>query len=71
MTECYEHAFQKIGAYVGATKDDVFIPVGSGSTGAINRLISVLGLRIPDQLEERHRLAARIRPRAAPWSSGR
>lgn len=60
MTELYEGALRKIGAYVGATPDDVVIPVGSGSTGAINRLIHVLGLRLPDQLDERFGLAARI-----------
>ena len=60
MTERYEGALRKIGAYVGATQDDVVIPVGSGSTGAINRLIHVLGLRLPDQLDERFGLAARI-----------
>ncbi|MBU0507749.1 aminotransferase class V-fold PLP-dependent enzyme [bacterium] len=51
-TEYYENAFRRIGAYVNASKDDVVIPVGSGSTGAINRMITVLGLRIPDQLED-------------------
>ncbi len=52
MTELYEQAFKRIAGYINASKEDALIPVGSGSTGAINRLISVLGLRIPDQLEE-------------------
>jgi selenocysteine lyase/cysteine desulfurase len=52
MTECYERSFRRIAGYVNAGKDDVLIPVGNGSTGAINRMITVLGLRIPDQLEE-------------------
>jgi selenocysteine lyase/cysteine desulfurase len=60
MTECYEKAFRRIAGYVGASGDDVVIPVGSGSTGAINRLITVLGLRIPDQLEERHHLLRHV-----------
>jgi selenocysteine lyase/cysteine desulfurase len=60
MTEYYERSFGRIAAYVGASKDDVVIPVGSGSTGAINRLINVLGLRVPDQLEERYGLTATI-----------
>jgi selenocysteine lyase/cysteine desulfurase len=51
MTEFYEKAFRRIAGYIHASKDDALIPVGSGSTGAINRLIHVLGLRIPDQLE--------------------
>ena len=60
MTEYYERSFERIAAYVGASRDDVLIPVGSGSTGAINRLINVLGLRVPDQLEERHGLTRAI-----------
>jgi selenocysteine lyase/cysteine desulfurase len=52
MTEYYERSFKRIAGYVNASPEDVLIPVGSGSTGAINRLIVVLGLRIPDQIEE-------------------
>ncbi|HEY3351368.1 MAG TPA: aminotransferase class V-fold PLP-dependent enzyme [Thermoanaerobaculia bacterium] len=66
MTELYHGALQKIGAYVGATANDAVIPVGSGSTGAINRLIHVLGLRLPDQLDERFGLSARIPPEGRP-----
>ena len=66
MTRYYENAFAKVGAYVGAAKEDVLIPVGSGSTGAINRLIYVLGLRIPDQLEERHHLRRHVPDDARP-----
>ena len=50
MTECYEDSFRRIAGYINASKEDVLIPVGNGSTGAINRMITVLGLRIPDQL---------------------
>jgi selenocysteine lyase/cysteine desulfurase len=52
MTGYYENSFKRIAGYIHASHDDVLIPVGNGSTGAINRLIHVLGLRIPDQLEE-------------------
>lgn len=48
ITGYYHNAFQKIAHYVNANDDDILIPVGSGSTGAINRLIHVLGLRMPD-----------------------
>jgi len=65
-TDLYEGALRKIGAYVGATKDDAVIPVGSGSTGAINRLIHVLGLRLPDQLDARFSLASRIPKEGRP-----
>lgn len=66
MTHYYENAFAKIAGYVGAAREDVLIPVGSGSTGAINRLIYVLGLRIPDQLEERHGLRRHLTEDARP-----
>jgi selenocysteine lyase/cysteine desulfurase len=45
---------------VGATDEHVVLFVGSGSTGAIDRLVHVLGLRLPEQLDERYDLAARI-----------
>jgi selenocysteine lyase/cysteine desulfurase len=54
MTEYYEKAFRRIAGYINASSDEVLIPVGQGSTGAINRLITVLGLRIPDQIEDLH-----------------
>lgn len=60
MTRYYEGAFRRIGRYLNAGPDDVLIPVGSGSTGAVNRLISILGLRIPCQLEDRYQLSRHI-----------
>ncbi len=54
MTRWYERALARIGGYLGADDDDVVLPVGSGSTGAVNRLIQVMGLRIPSQLEDRY-----------------
>jgi selenocysteine lyase/cysteine desulfurase len=51
LSQYYEYAFRKIAGYIHASPDDVLIPVGNGSTGAINRMITVLGLRIPDQIE--------------------
>lgn len=53
MTAWYERALARIGGYLGAGPDDVVLPVGSGSTAAVNRLIQVMGLRIPSQLEDR------------------
>ena len=52
MTQFYERSFMRIAQYIHAGSEDALIPVGNGSTGAINRLIHVLGLRIPDQLDE-------------------
>jgi selenocysteine lyase/cysteine desulfurase len=45
---------------VGATDEHVVLFVGSGSTAAIDRLVHVLGLRLPAELDERYGLAARI-----------
>jgi selenocysteine lyase/cysteine desulfurase len=60
MTGLYERAFRRIAAYVNAGPDDVVLPVGSGSTGAVNRLIQVMGLRIPSALEDRYGLSRHI-----------
>jgi selenocysteine lyase/cysteine desulfurase len=42
---------------VGGDAETVVIFAGSGCTGAIDKLIGVLGLRIPAQLEDRYRLS--------------
>lgn len=44
----------------GGDERDVVIFCGSGATGAIHKMIDVLGLRIPRQLDERYELAAQI-----------
>jgi selenocysteine lyase/cysteine desulfurase len=44
----------------GADGDDVLIFTGSGSTGAINKLIDVLNIRLPHDLAARYRLLDRI-----------
>ncbi len=53
-------ARQIVGQAVGATDEHVVLFVGSGSTGAIDRMIHVLGLRLPAELAERYDLGARI-----------
>ena len=45
---------------VGADERDAVIFCGSGATGAIDKLIDVLGLRIPRALDERHALTEQI-----------
>jgi selenocysteine lyase/cysteine desulfurase len=66
MTRLYERALRRIGGYLNAGPDDIVLPVGSGSTGAVNRLIQVMGLRLPSQLEDRwhlsHHIPAEERP---------
>jgi selenocysteine lyase/cysteine desulfurase len=66
MTEYYHHAFSRIAAYLHASADDVIIPVGSGSTGAINRMIRVLGLRLPDQFEGRYGFSESVKAEDRP-----
>jgi len=60
MTRLYERSFRRIATYVNAASDDVVLPVGSGSTGVVNRLILIMGLRIPSQLEDRYGLSRHI-----------
>ncbi len=45
---------------VGGDDDTVVIFTGSGSTAAIDKLIGVLGLRLPADLDDRYRLSAQI-----------
>jgi selenocysteine lyase/cysteine desulfurase len=66
MTARYEGALRKIGRYLNADADDVVIPVGSGSTGAVNRLIQVMGMRLPCQLEDRYAFSSHIPERERP-----
>ena len=64
QTTCFrEEARQIIARSVGATTEDVVIFCGSGGTGAINRLINILSLRIPAALDARYKFSERI-PRA-------
>jgi selenocysteine lyase/cysteine desulfurase len=59
-TRFREEARAIIKRCVGATDDHVTLFCASGATGAIDRLISVLGLRIPSQLEDRYRFDGEI-----------
>jgi selenocysteine lyase/cysteine desulfurase len=45
---------------VGGTEDDVVIFCGSGATGAINKLIEILNLRLPSDLDEKFDLSRHI-----------
>lgn len=55
-----EEARAIIADAVNASDDDVVIFTGSGATGAINRLVDVLGIRMPASLERRYRLRDQI-----------
>ena len=45
---------------VGGDDETIVIFAGSGCTGAIDKLIGILGLRIPSALEDRHQLSRGI-----------
>lgn len=59
-TRFREEARTIIREAVGAGPEHAVVFCGSGSTAAINRIISVLGLRLPAELAERYDLLAAI-----------
>ena len=59
-TRFREDARRIIRRCVGATDDHAVIFSGSGSTGAIDTLVRVLGIRIPEGLDDRYGLTGRI-----------
>ncbi len=66
-TRFREDARDIIRRCLGGNRDEhAVIFTGSGSTGAIVRLITILGLRIPDELDDRYGLSDRIPPDERP-----
>ena len=66
-TRFREDAREIIRDSVGATRaEHAVIFAGSGMTGAVDRLINILGIRIPQQLELEYRLSAHIPPQDRP-----
>ena len=59
-TQFREDARALIKEAVGGTDEDVVIFAGSGATGAIHKLIEILNLRIPNDLDRRYDLQAQI-----------
>src|SRR5687768_18538861 len=59
-TRLREDARRIILEAVGGDEGCAVIFAGSGSTGAIAKLIGILGLRIPSALEDAHGLSAHI-----------
>lgn len=55
-----EEARQMIRSCLNANEDHAVVFTGSGATGAIDRLVSVLGLRIPSRLEDDYHLSDHI-----------
>jgi selenocysteine lyase/cysteine desulfurase len=65
-TRFREEARDLIRRCVGATGDHAVLFCGSGMTGAIDRIIGVLGIRIPCNLEDRYHLTEQIPLRERP-----
>ena len=66
-TRFREDAREIIRDCVGASRDEhAVIFAGSGMTGAIDRLIGILGLRVPRQLDDEYELSSHIPPQARP-----
>jgi selenocysteine lyase/cysteine desulfurase len=60
MTDLREEARRVIGRSVNAAGDDVVLFVGSGATAALNKLVGLLGVRIPEPLEREYQLSRAI-----------
>ena len=66
-TRFREDAREIIRKSVGATKaEHAVIFAGSGSTGAVDRLINILGIRLPPGLDETHDLSSHIPAESRP-----
>ncbi len=55
-----EDARKQIHDSVGGSEEDVVIFCGSGATGAINTLVTILNIRIPADLDKRYHLSEHI-----------
>jgi selenocysteine lyase/cysteine desulfurase len=62
MTLAYKKAKEMIKHHVNANTDDVIIMTDSGTTGAINKLQRILGIRIAEQLKNRLSFSHEERP---------
>jgi selenocysteine lyase/cysteine desulfurase len=65
-TRLREEARRIIRDAVGGDDDTVVVFAGSGCTGAIDKLIGILGLRIPSVLDDQHDLLGHIPPSQRP-----
>lgn len=65
-TRFREEAREIIRSSFGASHEHAVIFAGSGSTGAIDKLIAILGLRIPKELDDSYGLVRSIPPEERP-----
>ena len=61
-----EEARRTIHRAVGAGPGDLVVFCGSGATAAVNKMVGILGLRLPGPLDRRYGLSARIPPQERP-----
>lgn len=61
-----EDARRIVAESIGANDADAIIFIGSGATGAIDKLVGILGLRIPPDLDARWHLSQHIPPEQRP-----
>jgi selenocysteine lyase/cysteine desulfurase len=59
-TRFREDARELIHKAVGGSEDDLVVFCGSGATAAINKLIDILNIRLPADLDSRYKLAENI-----------
>ncbi len=60
LSELREQARRVVHEAVGAGDDDHVLFCGSGATSAVNKLVGLLGMRIPEPLERRYGLSRHI-----------
>lgn len=65
-TRLREDARQIIRQSVGCNEQDVLIFTGSGATGAIDKLITMLGLKLPPELDQQEKYKQSIHPKLRP-----
>jgi selenocysteine lyase/cysteine desulfurase len=65
-TRLREDARRVIRDAVGGDDDTVVIFAGSGATGAIDKMIRILGIRLPDELDEKYGLRELVPPDDRP-----
>ncbi len=62
MTRAYHYAHKLIKSHVNAGPKDIIITAGSGMTGVINKFQRILGLRIPELLQQFVKMDEIVRP---------
>src|SRR5215469_8756974 len=65
-TRLREDARRIVRDALGGDEETLVMFCGSGSTGAIDKLIGILGLRVPAELDDRYGLTERIPPADRP-----